>query len=42
MGKMTASAVSKDNLEKILRIGIILSDKKEGPFEIEIDYIEFE
>ena len=30
-----------NKLENIIRIGIILSDKKEGPFELEIDYIEF-
>jgi len=42
MGQISGSTVSKNNLENVLRIGIILSDKKEGPFEIEIDYIEFE
>lgn len=42
MGQSSGSAVSKEKLENIIRIGIILSDKKEGPFELEIDYIEFE
>lgn len=41
MGRVSASNVSKQKLQNIIRIGIILSDKKEGPFEIEIDYIEF-
>jgi|TARA_B110000037_G_C17082758_1_gene490674 hypothetical protein len=41
MGQLSGATVSKDKLENIMRIGIILSDKKEGPFEIEIDYIEF-
>lgn len=40
-GQVSGSIVSKEKLENIIRIGIILSDKKEGPFEIEIDYIEF-
>ena len=41
MGQISGSTVSKNKLENIMRIGIILSDKKEGPFELEIDYIEF-
>ena len=42
MGQVSGTNIGKKELENILRIGIILSDKKEGPFEIEIDYIEFE
>lgn len=42
MGQTSGSTVSKGKLENIMRIGIIISDKKEGPFEIEIDYIEFD
>jgi len=42
MGQISGPNIGKKVLENILRIGIILSDKKEGPFEIEIDYIEFE
>ena len=42
MGQISGSTMSKNNLENVLKIGIILSDKKEGPFEIEIEYIEFE
>jgi hypothetical protein len=41
MGQISGSAVSEKKLENIIRIGIILSDKKEGPFELEIDYIVF-
>ena len=41
MGKISGPTINKDKLENIIRISIILSDKKEGPFEIEIDYIEF-
>lgn len=41
MGRLSGSTVSKNKLKNIIRIGIILSDKKEGPFELEVDYIEF-
>jgi len=41
LGRLTASDISKEKMDKIIRIGIILNDKKEGPFEIEVDYIEF-
>lgn len=40
-GLVSDSIVGKEKLENIIRIGIMLNDKKEGPFEIEIDYIEF-
>lgn len=42
MGQVSEAKVSKQKFENIIRLGVILSDKKEGPFEIEIDYIEFE
>ncbi len=42
MGEISNINVSKDKLESIIRIGIIISDKKEGAFNIEVDYIEFE
>lgn len=42
MGEISNPIVTKDKLKNCIRIGIILSDKKEGPFEIEIDSIEFE
>ena len=41
LGRVSGSIVGKEKLENIIRIGIILSDKKDGPFELEIDYIEF-
>ena len=41
LGQITGTKIAEDIFERIIRIGIILSDKKEGPFEIEIDYIEF-
>lgn len=41
LGRLTASDISKEKMKNILRIGIILNDKIEGPFEIEVDYIEF-
>ncbi|MEO8932894.1 MAG: CIA30 family protein [Xanthomarina sp.] len=40
-GQVSGGEVSKDKLENIIRIGIMISDNKEGPFKIEIDYIEF-
>ena len=42
LGEISDVNVSKDKFESIKRIGIIISDKKEGAFEIEIDYIDFE
>lgn len=42
MGDPTGSTIQQGQLENIVRIGIILSDKKEGPFELEVDYILFE
>ena len=41
MGKVTGLSINMDKLENIIRMSIIISDKKEGPFKIEIDYIEF-
>jgi len=37
----TGNKLTSDNMKKEMRIGIILYDKQEGSFEIEIDYIEF-
>jgi hypothetical protein len=33
--------LNNKNLKNIVRIGIITTEKKEGPFSIEIDYVEF-
>jgi hypothetical protein len=41
LGRLTDSSIEWALLNKVLRIGIIVADKKEGPFQIEIDYIEF-
>ena len=41
LGRLTANSIEWAFLDKVLRIGIIVADKKEGPFQIEIDYIEF-
>lgn len=41
LGKLTNDTISMRLLDKVLRIAVIVADKKEGPFEIEIDYIEF-
>jgi len=38
----TGKKISKDELDSIIRMGIIKSDKKEVPFELEVDYILFE
>lgn len=41
IGQPTGKKVSKSILENILRIGIATTEKKEGPFQIEIESIEF-
>jgi NADH dehydrogenase [ubiquinone] 1 alpha subcomplex assembly factor 1 len=41
LGRKTGKSIDNEILKKISRIGIITNDKKEGPFSIEIDYIEF-
>ena len=40
-GQVSEVHVSKEKLESIIRLGIMISDKKEGSFKIEIDNIEF-
>ena len=42
LGRPTGRNLDKDIQENILRIGVILNDKQEGPFELEIDYINFQ
>lgn len=37
----TGNSITNQDLEKIKRIGIIVSNKEEGPFKIEIDFIKF-
>lgn len=41
IGKETGKKISQSQQDDILRLGIILLDKKEGPFELQIDYIKF-
>jgi len=42
LGQVSGPNLPKEKMFNIIRFGVILNDKKEGPFEIEIDYIEFE
>ena len=42
MGEPTGGNLTKTKLSEIIRYGIILFDKKSGPFELELDYITFE
>lgn len=41
MGQPTGATISDVSLKNIIRFGFILSDKKEGSFALEIDYLEF-
>ncbi|WOI23447.1 CIA30 family protein [Nonlabens ulvanivorans] len=41
VGQQTGKKISQSQLDDVLRLGIILLDKKEGPFELQIDYIKF-
>jgi hypothetical protein len=41
VGRPTGKGVTKDILSQVIRIGIMLSDKQEGAFHLEVDYIEF-
>jgi NADH dehydrogenase [ubiquinone] 1 alpha subcomplex assembly factor 1 len=41
IGRPTGDMLLPSTLERIVRLGIITTEKKEGPFSIEIDYIEF-
>jgi monofunctional biosynthetic peptidoglycan transglycosylase len=41
LGILTDNSIQMELMGKVLRVGIIIADKKEGPFQIEIDYIEF-
>lgn len=42
VGQFNGNYLSKDEQAKIIRMGFITDDKKEGNFEIEIDYVLFE
>lgn len=41
IGRKTGNKINNSILKNICQIGIITNDKKEGPFSLEIDYIEF-
>jgi hypothetical protein len=41
MGKSTGKTIPEELLNKIIRLSFITTDKKEGPFTLEVDYIEF-
>ncbi len=41
IGQPTGIKTNKSILESILRIGISTNEKKEGPFQLEIESIEF-
>jgi len=41
LGRLTDNSIEMALLDRVLRVGIIVADKKEGPFQIEIDFIEF-
>jgi len=40
IGKATGKKMTSSKLDEVIRIGIILLDKKEGPFQLEVDYIK--
>ena len=41
VGRPTGNKITPEILQKIIRFGIMTNDKKEGPFQAEIDYIRF-
>ncbi len=42
MGRETGKTISNKKLSNVIRVGIMLNDKKEGSFTIEIDSITFQ
>ena len=42
IGERTGNKISTEKLERIIRLGLMTNDKKEGPFEAEVDFIRFE
>lgn len=42
VGRKTGKNPDQADLANIIRLGLITNEKKEGPFEVEIDYIKFE
>lgn len=41
IGEPTGDMLNPATLKNIVRLGIITTDKKEGPFTLEVDYVEF-
>jgi len=41
IGKPTGNLLLQEQLSKILRLGFMTTEKQPGPFEFEVDYIEF-
>jgi NADH dehydrogenase [ubiquinone] 1 alpha subcomplex assembly factor 1 len=41
LGEKTGATMSKRDMMEVIRIGFMKLDKQEGPFTIEIDYVEF-
>ena len=41
IGRFTGRNFPKSKQAQVIRMGIILFDKKAGPFELEVDYIKF-
>jgi hypothetical protein len=41
IGEPTGNKLNPGKLKNIVRLGIITTEKKEGPFTLEVDYIEF-
>ena len=42
VGRPTGNMIAPQQLERIIRLGIMTADKKEGAFEAEVDFIKFE
>lgn len=42
VGRYTGESIGSEDLSSIIRMGIITEEKREGPFEIEVDYIRFQ
>ncbi len=41
VGRFTGETMSESQQSKVIRMGLILYDKKSGPFELDVDYIKF-
>lgn len=42
VGRQNGKTLTKESLSKIIRIGFIKNDKKEGPFELEVYSVKFQ